>query len=254
MHHGIYIGGGQVIHYGGNSKPGVRAKVEEVSLARFASTSGYAIVPYKKRRFSGEASVRRARARMGEDHYCTVSNNCQHFVEWCIMGIHKSGQVSSRTGVAAGAVVATGTGAAVGAVAAVSGLTGPGILSGLTAIGAATGGGLMTGLAFVGAAPALAVTGLLSRTMYRQNPGQPRSERVARRIGSATTVAIGMMSAVSAIGATGLSATGGGAMVGGVVVAAASPAIAAAMIGYGAYRVSRKLLRRVDESAVDLLA
>jgi hypothetical protein len=256
MHHGIYLGSERVIHYGGNSVPGVRAKVEEIPLARFAGTNGYAVVPYKKRWFGREESVRRARTRLGEDLYCAVSNNCQHFVEWCIMGIHKSGQVSARTGVAAGAVVATGTGAAVGAVAAagaMSGLSGPGIVSGLAAIGAAAGGGVAAGLAFVGAAPALAVTGLLSRTMYRQNPGQPKSERVARRIGSATTVAIGMMSAVTAIGAPSLGAASGGALVGGVVVAAASPAIAAAVAGYGAYRVSRKLLRRVDERPQDAL-
>ena len=129
------------------------------------------------------------------------------------MGDHKSGQVSKRAGVAAGAVVATGTGAAVGAVAAAGAASGvsSGFASGLTALGAAAGGGAVTGIAMVAAAPALAMTGLLSRTIYRHNPCQPKSERVARRIGTATTAAIGIVSTVSAFGAPALGATGGGA-------------------------------------------
>lgn len=218
MHHGIYVGGGRVIHYGGNAKPGISAKVEEITLERFASTTGYAIVPYR-RRYSRSESVRRARSRLGEDHYCAVSNNCQHYVEWCIVGIHKSGQVSHRVGFATGAVVASGSGAIAGV--------------------AAVGGSAFAGLAVVGAAPTLAVTGLLTRTIYRQNPGQPKSERLARRVGTATTAAVGVASAVSVLGAPALS-------VGSLAVSTASPAIAAAAIGYGAYRVTRKLLRRVD--------
>jgi hypothetical protein len=223
MHHGIYVGRGIVLHYGGNSVPGVRAKVEEVTLARFASDGGFSVVAYKNRRFSRAESVRRAYTRLGEDHYCVVSNNCQHFVEWCIVGVHKSGQVANRAGVAAGAVVATGTG----------------IVSGLAAIGG--------GVAMAGAAPALAVAGLLNRTIYRRNPGQQRSERVARRIGATTTAAVSVFGAVSAFGAASGTAAGGAA------VAAASPAIAAAAIGYGAYRVSRKLLRRIDKPPLDAL-
>ena len=223
MHHGIYVGRGRVLHYGGNSTPGVRAKIEEVTLARFASDTGFAIVAYKDRRFPRPECVRRAYTRFGEDHYCVVSNNCQHFVEWCIVGVHKSGQVANRAGVAAGAVVATGTG----------------LVSGLAAIGG--------GIAMAGVAPALAVTGLLARTIYRQNPGQPKSERVARRIGVTTTAAVSVFGAVSAFGSVGATAAGGAA------VAAASPAIAAAALGYGAYRVSRTWLRRVDKRPLDAL-
>jgi Lecithin retinol acyltransferase len=229
MHHGIYVGHERVIHYGGNST-GITAKVEEVTLQRFAGVNGFQIVPYRRRRFSREESVRRAYTRFGEDHYCVVSNNCQHFVEWCVMGIHRSGQVAARTGVAAGAVAAAG---------AVSGLTAPGIASGLSAIGTVAGGAAAAGIV-VGAAPALAMTGLLTRTIYRQNPCQPKSERMARRIGAATTAAVGMAGAASIIGAPGLAT-------------AASPAIAAAAIGYGAYRVSRRLLRRVDKRPLDAL-
>jgi hypothetical protein len=37
--------------------------------------------------------VRRARLRLGEDRYDLLTNNCEHFCEWCIRGVSRSHQV-----------------------------------------------------------------------------------------------------------------------------------------------------------------
>ncbi len=37
--------------------------------------------------------VRRARMRLGEDRYDLLTNNCEHFCEWCIRGVSRNHQV-----------------------------------------------------------------------------------------------------------------------------------------------------------------
>jgi hypothetical protein len=37
--------------------------------------------------------VARARSRLGEERYRTLSNNCEHFCTWCIHGENRSCQV-----------------------------------------------------------------------------------------------------------------------------------------------------------------
>jgi hypothetical protein len=37
--------------------------------------------------------VERARSRLGEDRYRFLSNNCEHFCEWCIAGSSRSTQI-----------------------------------------------------------------------------------------------------------------------------------------------------------------
>src|SRR5271154_4800927 len=75
-HHGIYVGLGQVIQYG-------RVAVQEVSLARFSQ--GRPIwVRLEEFRWSNRDEVaRRARSRIGENRYNLLTNNCEHFCEWC---------------------------------------------------------------------------------------------------------------------------------------------------------------------------
>ena len=46
-------------------------------------------------RFAGPAAVERARERLGEDRYSLWSNNCEHFVEWCLSGTPRSAQVDA---------------------------------------------------------------------------------------------------------------------------------------------------------------
>lgn len=38
--------------------------------------------------------MNRAYSRLGEAHYSTLFNNCEHFVLWCIEGFHYSKQIN----------------------------------------------------------------------------------------------------------------------------------------------------------------
>jgi hypothetical protein len=93
-HHGIYVGDGKVVHYRGLSRGLLRAgPVEEVSLAEFARGHAVRIRPHAGPRFDGQTVIARARSRLGEDAYRILSNNCEHFCEWCVHGRSRSRQV-----------------------------------------------------------------------------------------------------------------------------------------------------------------
>jgi hypothetical protein len=92
-HHGIYAGGGRVVHYGGLSRSLRRGPVEEVSLERFAAGRPVLIKPTANARYGSSEIVDRARSRLGEDRYRIASNNCEHFCAWCIDGEPRSEQV-----------------------------------------------------------------------------------------------------------------------------------------------------------------
>lgn len=114
-----------------------------------------------------------------------------------------------------------------------------------------------SGIAVVGAAPAV-ITTVAMNVVLRDDPILHETEREARKAGRIATVvgaAGGSVAAVSSVaaagtvaglGATGISsglaaigATVGEGMAAGVVVTAAAPAVAAAALGYGAYRLWR---------------
>src|SRR5262245_37337877 len=86
LHHGIYAGSGRVIHYAGFNRAFRRGPVEEVALAKFTGGRSVQVLPRPTPRFSGDSVVARARERLGENRYRVWSNNCEHFVEWCLSG------------------------------------------------------------------------------------------------------------------------------------------------------------------------
>ncbi|MFM2084311.1 MAG: hypothetical protein RLY95_1129 [Pseudomonadota bacterium] len=94
MHHGIYVGGGMVIHYGGYTKGKADGIIVVTTLDEFAQGNGYLTVKHWFRRFSALRSVERALSRLGERRYGLVFNNCESFVSWCIWGVRFSSQVS----------------------------------------------------------------------------------------------------------------------------------------------------------------
>ena len=102
-HHGIYVGAGRVIQYGGLSwglRPG---PVEEVPLRQFSHGRLVWVRIVGSTWFDPHEVVSRARLRLGEDRYSVLTNNCEHFCEWCVRGQHRSYQVddriSGRTGI-----------------------------------------------------------------------------------------------------------------------------------------------------------
>jgi len=94
-HHGIYVGGGRVIHYGGLGHRLLRGPVEEISLARFTCGRRAWVRTHALPRFRCSEVIRRARSRVGENCYRVFSNNCEHLCEWCLQGEPRSYQVES---------------------------------------------------------------------------------------------------------------------------------------------------------------
>jgi len=95
MHHGIYVGRGMVVHYAGLSRFLHFGPVEEVTMSRFSRRRPVQIIEYSESRYSPQEVVRRARSRLGENDYQVLSNNCEHFCNWCISGRSHSTQVES---------------------------------------------------------------------------------------------------------------------------------------------------------------
>lgn len=105
-HHGLYIGRGKVIHYSGMAKSfGIKeiphlpalfhyGAIVKTSLKFFCDGHGFSIVEHPNARFSGEAAVERAKKRLCERSYYFLSNNCEHFVNWCIEDEFKSPYVT----------------------------------------------------------------------------------------------------------------------------------------------------------------
>ena len=101
-HHGLYIGKGKVIHYSGMARSfGIKEFLHIFSLIRYGSVvktslkyfcdgHGFSIVRHPHARFTGEACVERAKTRLCERSYYLYSNNCEHFVNWCIEDEFKS--------------------------------------------------------------------------------------------------------------------------------------------------------------------
>ena len=92
-HHGLGIGDDKVIHYSGLANdlttPGV---IEELSLEEFTQGKEIHIRPHLERKYQIDEAILRAYLRLGEAQYHILHNNCEHFVEWCISGRHKSSQ------------------------------------------------------------------------------------------------------------------------------------------------------------------
>jgi hypothetical protein len=93
VHDGIYVGDGKVVHYAGLAHGLRRGPVEEVSLTRFTNGHPVCVRSDAPLEFDRGEVIRRARSRVGEDHYRLLTNNCEHFSEWCLYGEHRSYQV-----------------------------------------------------------------------------------------------------------------------------------------------------------------
>ena len=104
LHHGIYVGGGQVVHYAGLAHGVRRGPVEEVPLARFACGRPVRVRSDASAQFDCREVICRARSRLGEDRYHLLNNNCEHFCEWCLRGHPRSYQVEAWLAHPGGAV------------------------------------------------------------------------------------------------------------------------------------------------------
>lgn len=94
-HHGIYIGQGRVIHYAGFCQALHAGPVEETTLEQFAGGHGVTTKSEPCARYLGNEAVSRARSRLGENRYHLLTNNCEHFCTWCLLGQARSEQVET---------------------------------------------------------------------------------------------------------------------------------------------------------------
>lgn len=263
-HHGVEVNDGMVIHFTGTPGSKRDAMIRRESIEVFRGSGVVEIRRYEQR-LEPDVAVERAESKLGQSGYNLYANNCEHFARWCVTGDHKSGQVNAVN--ATGGVVATTAAAAAGgvgvvaAVGEVAGLSGAGIMSGLATAGATVGAGAVGGLVVLGAAPA-ALSAAVMNVALRDDVAVPREERSARKVGRRASVAgaaggsavgvaavsaAGSVAGLSAAGITsGLAAIGatvGGGMAAGSAIVIAAPAVAAAGIGYGAYRIIRRVRR-----------
>lgn len=100
-HYGVYVDapdGGHVIHYTGTEgHSDFKGVVRETSLAQFLEGDGeYSVCRFDSDEypqiFSGDETVRRARARIGERRYNLLGHNCEHFAVECKTGQSESSQ------------------------------------------------------------------------------------------------------------------------------------------------------------------
>jgi Lecithin retinol acyltransferase len=94
-HHGLYIGNGEVIHYSGFANGQSTGTICITSVKAFANGHDVSVKEHFFRFHDREKSVERAHNRLGEDWYNVLINNCEHFVNWCINGLHNSEQVNN---------------------------------------------------------------------------------------------------------------------------------------------------------------
>jgi hypothetical protein len=95
LHHGIYVGARKVVHYSGFAHGLRRGPVEEVPFAHFACGQHVWVRSNALSDFDVREVICRARSRVGEDRYRLLTNNCEHFCEWCLSGTARSFQVEA---------------------------------------------------------------------------------------------------------------------------------------------------------------
>jgi Lecithin retinol acyltransferase len=95
FHHGIYVGKGRVIHYSARALCLIKRPVEEVSLESFGGRNVIWVKAHAPGSYNALEIIRRAHSRLGEDRYHLLTNNCEHFCEWCARGQPRSAQVDA---------------------------------------------------------------------------------------------------------------------------------------------------------------
>ena len=98
-HYGIFVSEEEIIAFGLPPLPDFAGEAERFLVcARSAEVFCCGQIletavldrPERRKRFPPEETVRRARARLGEDGYHLIRNNCEHFAWECVFGEHRS--------------------------------------------------------------------------------------------------------------------------------------------------------------------
>ena len=261
-HHAIDRGDGTVVHFAGPAKQKALAVVRLDTYANFVGENySYSIVTRQYGQHSHpDEIVRRAETMIGTTGYNLFFNNCEHLASWCVTGASESRQVEHFTAVGSVSIVTVSSGVLTKEVLAlagkVSGLSGPGVLSALSATGELFGGGAVAGLYLLGLVPAglgVAAVFYVARDKPHVTDNGRRAREVARGVALVTALLTGVvaMGFLSAAGkAKGLSGpgissglasigntAGSGGMVSGASVLVAAPVIATGVLSALAYEL-----------------
>ena len=98
FHYGVYVGDNRVVHFCSttrNELDAASADIVETSLSEFSKGDIVLEDTQEKPVFNREEIVRRARKSIGTKlgTYNLLSNNCEHFANWCRCGRSVSTQV-----------------------------------------------------------------------------------------------------------------------------------------------------------------
>ncbi len=101
-HYGIFVSEDEVIQFGlppvdlvGRKDEDIvvlATPMEEFALGNIVEVAKFSFLE-KRKRFSPDDTVMRARARLGEGGYSLIHNNCEHFVNECLFGEKSSQQI-----------------------------------------------------------------------------------------------------------------------------------------------------------------
>jgi len=100
FHYGVYVGNGMVVNYKGAPGHETDAKTAMIRLTSIEDFAGKSTVYIDKTYnspFSGDEIARRARNKVGTGlgEYNLMTNNCEHFANWCRYNKKTSSQVDN---------------------------------------------------------------------------------------------------------------------------------------------------------------
>ncbi len=101
-HHGVDMGDGSVIHFT-EPKEDRPPAIRRTAMDEFLRGGKLRTVKHRKA-LAPDEICERALEALGGDGYNLVTNNCEHFANWCVTGKKKSFQVLRAAGAVAGAV------------------------------------------------------------------------------------------------------------------------------------------------------
>ena len=91
FHFGVYVGDGRVVHFcstGSNELDPQTADIQETSYERFSKGNKVTADKMEQATYEPDEIVQRARSMIGTKlgTYNLLSNNCEHFANWCRCG------------------------------------------------------------------------------------------------------------------------------------------------------------------------
>ena len=88
---------------------GRQARSRKSRLSSFAVGHAIRVIDHPGCTYSPQEVVERARSRVGERNYRLLTNNCEHFSNWCVSGLSRSAQTERSLVLALGALARAGT-------------------------------------------------------------------------------------------------------------------------------------------------